>query len=493
MGKTIGTMANKVSDVDVLNSIRSEADTAYANSVPIASEDNLKSVIGSIAYNPSTWSTVFKSLTKIGMDVVKKSTYTDPFDKLFNKGQLMYGDAIEFIYVGFAKANLYNYEDNAEKVFQVVNPNLTSIQQAVDRTEYYKVTLPPNVARTIFLGQGVGALLDSIIGSIKNGAERDATRWVKHSLSDAIKAGHVRFEEVGDPLASKDNLAAFLKALRRDYILLQQVDNSSKYNFMGLENPTAADDILSLIPAEIQAAVDVDELAAAFHLDYANFKGHSIPINNLYDSNVVALVIDRDFLQIYNYIEQSSDMYNPENMAMQYWLHVWKCYAIVAFNNAIAYIKTSGDTFAPYLQYTTNDEANNYIVSAAKDATIKLIPAYADKLKGYIAAGKKVTYTYQFNFGQGATVMGPKLGVLDNTGAETNTIQAPAASTPVTLTADTVDSGITFQLHRDSADDSGNYDGTLDLEVDVQDSDGKTTLATWTTQLKVFKTVNKPY
>ena len=51
---------------------------------------------------------------------------------------------------------------------------------------------------------------------------------------------------------------------------------------------------------------------------------------------IVAIVADDDWLNIYDQLFETSEFYNSEKLYWNYWLHVWQIYFTSPFHNAVA-------------------------------------------------------------------------------------------------------------------------------------------------------------
>ena len=165
--------------------------------------------------------------------------------------------------------------------------------------------------------------------------------------------------------------------MRYYYTMMTYVDNPDKYNAVGMENPTRPDNMNVLLPAFTQANVDVDVLASAFNMDKTTFIGKQIPINALNNSDVLGLMLDNNFVQIYDQLDQSAAIFNPEVLTEQNFLHVWKSYSYVKFFNAICFVKKGSKLLDYNFTKFYFDKVGDLTVNARKDNHYAIrIPRY---------------------------------------------------------------------------------------------------------------------
>ena len=93
--------------------------------------------------------------------------------------------------------------------------------------------------------------------------------------------------------------------------------------------------IVLLIRADVLAEIDVEVLAAAFNMDKANFMGRVIEVDNFNNDEVLAVICDEAFLQIYQNQFRFDEFYNARTMSWNYYLHAWDTFAISPFANGV--------------------------------------------------------------------------------------------------------------------------------------------------------------
>lgn len=328
-----------VTQGSLLDAIRNSASDQYAASVPLANSGDISRTVEAITGNARNFSEFFDIITRIGRANIDAAYWRDPLDKNFNKGALTEGDSVQNIMVGMAAEHAFSFAD-ANKVFQIEKPDVSALYSTVNRHSKYKVSVSMPEARRILLGpNGVENLYNRIMESLRSAAERDNTKGAKEIINRAIENGVPYFVEVKNDASGNVDYKDLVKKMRYYYTMMTYVDNPDKYNAVGMENPTRPENVDVLLPAITQASTDVDVLASAFNMDRADFIGHQIPINALDNTDVISMMLDRNFIQIYDQLDQSASIFNPEVLTEQNFLHIWKSYSYVKFYNAICFVK----------------------------------------------------------------------------------------------------------------------------------------------------------
>lgn len=339
MSAEVNLGKHTVTQGTLLDAIRNSASDQYAASVPLANSGDISRTVEAITGNARNFSEFFDIITRIGRANIDAAYWRDPLDKNFNKGALTEGDSVQNIMVGMAAEHAFSFAD-ANKVFQIEKPDVSALYSTVNRHSKYKVSVSMPEARRILLGpNGVENLYNRIMESLRSAAERDNTKGAKEIINRAIENGVPYFVEVKNDASGNVDYKDLVKKMRYYYTMMTYVDNPDKYNAVGMENPTRPENVDVLLPAITQASTDVDVLASAFNMDRADFIGHQIPINALDNTDVISLMLDRNFIQIYDQLDQSASIFNPEVLTEQNFLHVWKSYSYVKFYNAICFVK----------------------------------------------------------------------------------------------------------------------------------------------------------
>lgn len=377
MSEEINLGKHTVTQGSLLDAIRNSASDSYASSVPLANSGDIRRTVEAITGNARNFSEFFDIITRIGRANVDAAYWRDPLDKNFNKGALAEGDSVQNIIVGMASEHAFSFND-ADKVFQIEKPDVSALYSTVNRHSKYKVSVSMPEARRILLGaNGVENLYNRIMESLRSGAERDNTKGAKDILNRAVENGVPFFVEVENDSNGQVDYKDLVKKMRYYYTMMTYVDNPDKYNAVGMENPTRPDNMNVLLPAFTQANVDVDVLASAFNMDKTTFIGKQIPINALNNSDVLGLMLDNNFVQIYDQLDQSAAIFNPEVLTEQNFLHVWKSYSYVKFFNAICFVKKGSKLLDYNFTKFYFDKVGDLTVNARKDNHYAIrIPRY---------------------------------------------------------------------------------------------------------------------
>lgn len=141
------------------------------------------------------------------------------------------------------------------------------------------------------------------------------------------------------------------------------------YNRAGVYNATERNRQYLIVSAAFEANMDVEVMAAAFHMEKAEFLGHLIVIDSwtehdtsrlaeLFENDstytafteteltnlglINGLIVDRDWWMVFDNFQNMTENYNGEGLYWNYWLHVWKTFSCSPFANAIVFVTSAG-------------------------------------------------------------------------------------------------------------------------------------------------------
>ena len=398
MAHRVAVSTLNASTVDILNVIRDNASLAYQNSVPAVTQASDIPKVGEVIYGTPAFANEFINalINRIAIVRVKSATFNNPYERL-KKGFLDYGETVEEIFVGITKAFEFSGEKAEARELKQYKPNVKSAFHAMNWKVLYPVSVSMEQLKTAFLNaDGVTNLISKIVDAIYTAANYDEFLLFKYLIIKSVTSG--KFKPVAVDGSNMNNYAV---AFRGKSNLLPFM--SEDYNSAGVLNTTPKERQIIFMDAEFNASFDVNVLAAAFHMEKADFMGALYLIdsftnfdNNRFEvirensdgleevtsaeltlmGNVKALLIDEDWFQVYDNLAMFAEKYIASGLRWNYFYHTWKTISVSPFANAIAFVDSNASISAP---------ANiSYKVSSVDTSdvarVITLIPASVDTL-----------------------------------------------------------------------------------------------------------------
>ena len=364
---------------DVINAILNEGwSVNYRDYVPITATDadSIRD-IGKIIMDAPNLRNAFASdlINRVVLVIVTSKMYENPWARL-KKGKLDIGESVEEIFVNMAKAELYNPAGSAETVFKRSIPDIRAAFHVVNYQVFYPVTIENEDLSMAFTTQnGLYNLIDKIYETLYTADAYDEFNVMKYLIAEHIIAGHIKAVSIPEPTTEAD--------LRADVTAIKATSNkmkfqTSEYNLAGVKTHVKHENQTIIVSADFDAAMDVQVLAAAFNMDKAEFlskrllvdsfgnidiprlaecapelcknivydtEGHVISANlkNIPDNvlnalnSIPAVIIDDDFMQIYDRLITMEDIRNPKGLYTNAFLHCWKIFSISPFAPAVTF------------------------------------------------------------------------------------------------------------------------------------------------------------
>lgn len=324
--------------VNVLNVIRQNATAVYQDRIPEATADNLHEVGDAIlTYEAQANEFVNALVNRIGLVILNNRMATNPLAAL-KKGRLAVGETIEEIYIDVIKAQTYDPRAAQDTLFKRHLPNVSSVFHSVDSQLNYPLTISNEQLRKAFMSyDSLDRFIAGLVDSMYKSATLDEFIQMKQLISEWNANGRFIIE----PITAVTDAASAREAM----IKIKAVSDgmtifNNQMNYAGVWTSTPKDEQYLITTPDFNARMDVDVLAAAFHMDKAEFAGHVIVVDNigdLGDDGIEAILVDKNWYQVYDYLRTFKTAYNGEGLYWNYFYHVWMVYSLSPFANAVAF------------------------------------------------------------------------------------------------------------------------------------------------------------
>lgn len=265
---------------------------------------------------------------------IDKMYFTSPF-AFAKRGMLEYGETIESVWVKIAAAHSFCSDTDPWAMLKQEKPDIAVAFMNRNREEFFKKTVNREMLRSAFYSeQGLGNFVDRVIDSMYTGNEVSEMLYAMGAIASAIDNGFIKMVHVTDPV-DEQSAKDFLTTMR--VVSNNLLFPSENYNAAGVLNTTARENQRVFITPKADAVTSVQALAYAFHMDEAQILGRITVIPEIPNHpEIVAIVADDEWLNIYDQLFETSEFYNSEKLYWNYWLHVWQIYFTSPFHNAVA-------------------------------------------------------------------------------------------------------------------------------------------------------------
>lgn len=325
--------------------------------------------IGKIIVNNERYKNAFiNTINLIGLTIIDRNGWQDPWETFTNRGMLNYGDSVRELMVDIADVFDYNqYANDPDHFLENVVPNVYNYIHEVNYQKFYKTTTSDDQIAMAFDDEnGLFDLIERIIGSLYEGYQYDKYLVEKYMLCRRILDGTVTSVEIDNygSLTARQRVA-FMKNISN-----KMTFRSPNYNPAGVRVATAFEDQIMILNTDFDADMSTEVLATSFFRNDAEMKTRLALIDgfNNHDTarltellgsayvpftddeltalgNIPAVIIDREWFQVYNYAMDNmaetrrTDFFNPESLRNMHWLHTWKVVSSSPFKQAVVFTK----------------------------------------------------------------------------------------------------------------------------------------------------------
>lgn len=345
--KTLKPSSNEVT----LDRIRHKASPDYQARIPKATQAGVQATMKSLMeYRPARNEFVDALVNRIGQVLARNNSWTNPLAE-FKSGMLNFGDTIEEYHLGLIKARTYDPDrDSLEK--ELFGTNRAEVQanfHTINRQDKYVITIDsPMLNRAFLETNGLTSFISKTMESVTTSDQWDEFILTCQLFPEYESNGGFHKVQVPD-VAHPDSTAADAKRALRT--MRAVADNltfiSTKYNAAGLPMAAKRDELLIFVTPEFNAAVDVEALAAAFNLSQSQLHGRIIPIpaDQIGIDGVQAIMTTRDFFVIADTLFETTQMFNPDSLQNNHWLHHHQIISASRFVPAILFTTKPGDIY----------------------------------------------------------------------------------------------------------------------------------------------------
>lgn len=338
--------------VEVLNKIRAGADSEYQSRVPVATQTNIADIGRVLSTYDVQYNTFVNALMhKIGLAFISTCLFENKL-KSFKAGTNYTMQDIEDIFVeGFRQAEgSYDKEgglgENGIHPFKRRDYQDTKVMYyRMNRQDKYVITLYKDDVIKAFNSAGkLDEFISAQFNSLYSGAEWDEYTHMKTLLAEGIKAGDFKDYLVSE-IGTAGQTDAQLQRACKDFVrtvkkAIKDVSYpSTEYNPAGVKTASKKGNLVLFINKDVPAHLDVDLYSSIFGPGYADLGVEIVELDNFGsdDSGTYALLCDKDWFRVFDTKNEMTQLFNPDGLYTNFWLHIWQVLAYRKYCTAIRF------------------------------------------------------------------------------------------------------------------------------------------------------------
>ncbi|MCU7526200.1 MAG: hypothetical protein HF308_17125 [Ignavibacteria bacterium] len=327
------------SNLTLLNTIWDNGSTHYQDRVPQATRDNITAVGNAILQYESTKNEFLDALVnRISLVLVSSKMAKNKLSQ-FKGGMIEYGSDIEEIYTAMAQAQVFDVAKAESEVFKRKKPDVKSIFHRVNRQDVYKTTIEEGQIKRAFLSNdGLGKLVASIVNSLYSGDVYD-----EYILTKELVAKYYQDDENGKTavidvakVTDQESAMNFFRTIKQASKDMTYMNTA--FNPMGVQQFTEQSDQVLLLHKNVATHLDTDVLAWVFNEGKMDYAGKVIEVDDFGSlGNTQGVLVDKNWFRIFDKLYETRNLYNPEGLYWNYWLHHHQLLSYSLFHQAVRF------------------------------------------------------------------------------------------------------------------------------------------------------------
>lgn len=333
-------------NVTFVKALTTATSQEFRDRIGTVTADNITNIGDIITQYPTLKNEFVQVLTnQVSKTLFFSKVYENPY-KLFKRGQLPYGKTIESIFVDIIKG-----KDRSRKTDTTdLASDLLARQQPIVAVEYwtenkqlqYATTISDEELKGAFRSEnGLSSLTSRILQAPLNSAEYDEFLMIKEALAHIntakVKIGKTNYATLDNKQKANvitTNVKAYIKKLK--FL-------SNNYNGQGVMTFSNPSDLVLIVPSDISAFLDVEQLANAFNISKVELPTRVLDIDYFVkadgteDTDAICYLLDKEAIQIWETLNESESFRNPQAKYTNIWFDKWGIIASCNFANAIKF------------------------------------------------------------------------------------------------------------------------------------------------------------
>lgn len=323
--------------------------------------------IGKLIMNNERYRNAFiNTVNLIGLTVIKRNAWDNPWETFTNRGTLRFGQQIREIILDLC--NVYDYnakENNDTRFLENVVPNVFNYIHEVNFQKFYQTTTSDEQMAMAFETEGgLFTFIEQAIGMLYESYKYDKYIVDKYMLCRRILDGTVTSVKINnyDTLTPRQRVS-FMKNISNKIAF-----RSPNYNPAGIRKATRHEDQILIMNTDFEADMSTEVLATSFFKNEAEFKTNMALIDGFANhdedrlkellvdafepftqeelealSKVPAVIISREWFMDYIYAMNNdsglkqTEFYNPSTLKNNHFLHAWLVLSTSPFENACVF------------------------------------------------------------------------------------------------------------------------------------------------------------
>ena len=352
----------------LINSIRNSAGLEFKNRIPPVTQANIKDATDRIFNYPGPRNAFMSALiNQVAHTIISTSSWENPLAFL-KGGKIDYGFSVQELAAGLVKS--IDYDPNRmygeADLFGQNRLDVQTMYHTVNRQNTYKMTInEAEIKQACYDENGLSQYLNVFSQAVNKSDNLDEFLLTVSLLRDYEDNGgfyKIKIPDITGPdsygSSGTDSAQIVLRRIR------ETIDNlafiKTKYNAAHMPMSINPKDLLLIGTPEFFSAIDVNALAGAFNMPYADtgLSQIKIPKDDLGIDEALGFITSKDFFRIYDTQFATEYMYNPAGLYSNSFTRHWQ---IISYS-----------TVTPIVMLSTKNQTNDPIYISKPPTTVDI-------------------------------------------------------------------------------------------------------------------------
>lgn len=325
---------------------------------------------------------------RIALTQINASYFKNPLSML-KTDPMRYGLTEQEIFANMVKGQAFDAFAGVAELYAFYDSNVMAAYHKVSPAIQYPLTITYDNLRMAFTSDyGIRDLINAKVQAVYASAEYDEYLTMRLLIETAFEKGQLYNVQV-----SADNTAETARELTismKSYINQMKFPHP-EYNIAGATSSALENGIYYMVTPEMDARLDVDVLATAFHDSKVDITAHKIIVDKFNNSEIKAVLFDMRWFKVRENFRTMSDSRNGAALTWNYFYTLSQMY--------------SYSPFFPMIIFTTAENAAETITvenaTASKGTTVEIKASaansggtgYVSQVFDYAISGNTSTFT----------------------------------------------------------------------------------------------------
>lgn len=325
---------------------------------------------------------------RIALTQINASYFRNPLTAL-KTDPMRYGLTEQEIYVNMVKGKTFDAFAGTDELFAFYDSNVMAAYHKINPPMQYPLTITYDNLRMAFTSDyGIRDLINAKVQAVYASAEYDEYLTMKMLIESAYEKGQLYNVQVS---GNNDADAARALTIAMKSYINQMKFPHPEYNIAGATSSALENGIYYMVTPEMDAVLDVDVLATAFHDSKVDITAHKIIVDKFANSEIKAVLFDMRWFKVRENFRTMSDSRNGAALTWNYFYTLSQMY--------------SYSPFFPMIIFTTAENAVETITvedtTASKGTTVEIKASasnsggtgYVSQVFDYSVSGNQSTFT----------------------------------------------------------------------------------------------------